>query len=427
MPGGGGAWAVSEITRTSPRTRVVVLSAYDDVSTVVRMLRSGAVAYLVKGGGVDEVIATIERVGQGEGTLSSQITVQVIHELVQAVNRSEQLAEEFKELDSMKRGIVQILSHELLTPVTLIQGAARLLASAEGRLSGEDLECIYEGVARAGLRLRRLVRDIGAAARLDRPGVEVAVRPVVVGELIAAALGEFSGEAIRLRVADSAAAVGTKVWADPDLARRALVAVMENAFAFSGEETVELDVVTNSLEVQFAISDRGGAQGVGTDPGHRGTVGDLRLGEGVGVPAGAPPAEPAGGEHDHLTGSGEGEPGPLGLGDGPDDEELDLRARVAAPDGPGQAPFVFPRSKVFSMVSSLRARSVRASSCLSSLTRASSAGRPGPCVARPGLPAGPAPGTGAGPTARCPTAGIPRRRRPPWRPPPPRSAASPRR
>jgi DNA-binding NarL/FixJ family response regulator len=67
MAGGGGAWAASEIRQTSPRTRILALSAYEDVPTVVQMLQSGAVGYLVKGCGADELVATIDRVAQGEG------------------------------------------------------------------------------------------------------------------------------------------------------------------------------------------------------------------------------------------------------------------------------------------------------------------------------------------------------------------------
>ena len=49
MPGGGGPAAARGIRKGSSQTKVVALSAYGDRDTVLEMIRSGAVGYLVKG------------------------------------------------------------------------------------------------------------------------------------------------------------------------------------------------------------------------------------------------------------------------------------------------------------------------------------------------------------------------------------------
>ncbi|HEX2032355.1 MAG TPA: response regulator transcription factor [Actinomycetota bacterium] len=64
MPGGGGPRAAREIRRVSPGTRIVVLSALGDRTTVDEMLRAGAVSYLLKGTSVEEIVEAIRRVAE---------------------------------------------------------------------------------------------------------------------------------------------------------------------------------------------------------------------------------------------------------------------------------------------------------------------------------------------------------------------------
>jgi len=114
------------------------------------------------------------------------------------------------------------------------------------------------GVTRAGERVRRLVGNLEAAARLDRAGVEVSTRPEPVADLLAAAAAEFGADRARLRLPDRTALNGARVWADLDLAVRALVLLLENALACSGDASpVELVVMPKGAEVEIAVADRG--------------------------------------------------------------------------------------------------------------------------------------------------------------------------
>src|SRR5262245_20265399 len=58
---GGGVRAAAEIASVSPETKVVALSAYDDLGSVLPMLRNGAVGYLVKGTAPNEILEAIRR------------------------------------------------------------------------------------------------------------------------------------------------------------------------------------------------------------------------------------------------------------------------------------------------------------------------------------------------------------------------------
>jgi EAL domain-containing protein (putative c-di-GMP-specific phosphodiesterase class I)/CheY-like chemotaxis protein len=86
MPGGGGAEAARGIAVCSPNTKVVALSASDDRDAVLEMLQAGVVGYLVKGSSIDGIVESIEQAARGYGSLSVEVTGNVIEELVEQLD-----------------------------------------------------------------------------------------------------------------------------------------------------------------------------------------------------------------------------------------------------------------------------------------------------------------------------------------------------
>jgi EAL domain-containing protein (putative c-di-GMP-specific phosphodiesterase class I) len=89
MPEGGGPNAARGITRVSPGTRVIALSAYEDRANVLAMLRAGAVGYLVKGTAADELVDGIATVARGGTSLSAEVMTGVVAELATQLRREE--------------------------------------------------------------------------------------------------------------------------------------------------------------------------------------------------------------------------------------------------------------------------------------------------------------------------------------------------
>jgi signal transduction histidine kinase len=256
MPSGGGPRASREIRVLSPETRVVALSAYEDRATVLEMLRAGAAGYLVKGTSAGEIVEAIRRSVRGQASLSTEVTAEVLHELVDLLNRTERMARRLKDLDRTKTELIQVLSHELMTPITVIQGAAGTISGLGQALSAEDAQDLAASVARAAERLRRLVGNLAATARLEREEAELDTRPVPVHELISSGTSGFIQRAGRLRVEEKEG--DREVWADPELAAQALTAVVENALDHSPEDqNVTLSVQGGDGEVLISVADRG--------------------------------------------------------------------------------------------------------------------------------------------------------------------------
>jgi signal transduction histidine kinase len=257
MPAGGGTRATREIRRESPQTQVVALSAYEDRRTVLEMLRAGVVGYVVKGTSAEEILYTIRRSMRGQGSLSVEITGDVIHELASVLERSEVLTNELQELNRTKSEMIQILSHELFTPITTIQGFAMTMSEHATELAPEEIHELVEGVTRANGRIRRLIGNLAAAARLDREGVEVATRPVAVADVVERAVAEFPHARDRV-IVPGEDALAARLWADLELAVRALVVVLENALALSEEDRpVEIGVGSSGLDLEITVADRG--------------------------------------------------------------------------------------------------------------------------------------------------------------------------
>jgi PAS domain S-box-containing protein len=72
MPGGGPE-AARGITARLPDTRVLALSAYEEQTNVLEMLRAGAVGYLVKGIAPSELVEAVRRAVRGQASLSVEV------------------------------------------------------------------------------------------------------------------------------------------------------------------------------------------------------------------------------------------------------------------------------------------------------------------------------------------------------------------
>lgn len=86
MPGGGGPRAAREILRRSPDSRVIALSAHEEIDSVLEMLRAGALGYVVKGDSTDAIVKAIHRSLDHQGTFSSQVTGDMAHALAEQLH-----------------------------------------------------------------------------------------------------------------------------------------------------------------------------------------------------------------------------------------------------------------------------------------------------------------------------------------------------
>jgi PAS domain S-box-containing protein len=179
MPGGGGSRAAREIRSVSPETRSIALSAYEDRSNVLEMLRSGAVGYVLKGESPDEIVDAIRRATRDQASLSASIVVGLVGDLARDVaERSE--ADQVRRssearfrslLDSAPDGVVIVDTGGRIVLVN--EQTERLFGYRREELVGQAIEMLLPRPFRGGhLRLRAdyfsnpSARPIGAGLEL---------------------------------------------------------------------------------------------------------------------------------------------------------------------------------------------------------------------------------------------------------------------
>jgi NarL family two-component system response regulator LiaR len=105
MPGGiDGIEATRRIRSISPRTQVVVLTAYADDARVVAALRAGAIAYVRKEADAEILLAAVRAASRGQSMLDPAIAGSVLQDLVSATQIGDDLTE--REMD-----VLRLLAH----------------------------------------------------------------------------------------------------------------------------------------------------------------------------------------------------------------------------------------------------------------------------------------------------------------------------
>lgn len=81
MPGLSGIEATTEVLRHSPRSKVVILSMYDDEHSVVSAIRSGARGFVLKRASHDDLVDALRAVAKGGSYLSPQVSDKILRRI----------------------------------------------------------------------------------------------------------------------------------------------------------------------------------------------------------------------------------------------------------------------------------------------------------------------------------------------------------
>ena len=80
MPGMDGVEATRRLVASSPRTNVVMLTSYND-EHVFPAIRAGALSYVLKEIGPDELAEAVRKAASGEAVLHPRVAARVVREL----------------------------------------------------------------------------------------------------------------------------------------------------------------------------------------------------------------------------------------------------------------------------------------------------------------------------------------------------------
>jgi NarL family two-component system response regulator LiaR len=108
LPGQDGLSVLGQIKRDRPATEVLVLTSSSDEEDLLAAVRAGALAYLPKTAGVDQVVASVRAAARGESVLEPRIAARLVRELRDAAGRRRPLDQlsprELEVLAALTRG-----------------------------------------------------------------------------------------------------------------------------------------------------------------------------------------------------------------------------------------------------------------------------------------------------------------------------------
>ena len=90
LPGEGGIEATRQVTERFPKSKVVMLTSFADDELVMRAINAGAVGYVLKQVGNEELIRAIQAAARGEAVLDPSTTARLLTRVRAAERKAEE-------------------------------------------------------------------------------------------------------------------------------------------------------------------------------------------------------------------------------------------------------------------------------------------------------------------------------------------------
>lgn len=168
--------------------------------------------------------------------------------------------DELKSVENLRRELIANVSHDLRTPLAIVQGYVETLLIKEENISKEDRTKYLETSMSSLGRLSTLIAQLFEYSKLEAKQIEPNKEPFFISELaqdVAAKyqiLAEEKGIKIHLEENENI----PLVFADVGLVERVIQNLMDNALNYTpkgGEVTIELTTIENAVEI--GIKDNG--------------------------------------------------------------------------------------------------------------------------------------------------------------------------
>ena len=228
---------------------VIMISAIDEVQSVVRCIEAGAEDYLAKP--FDPTLLKA-RIGASLEKKRGRDRETVLHEQLQ--ENYKRLLEVEKLRDDMRNMIV----HDLRTPLTSVIVGMEMVSS-QGPLS--DLQREMMSIATSGGRiLLAMINDLLDVEKMESGTTQLHYEPLSAAELIAAAVEQVVSLAA-MEQTPIVTAVGAELplfAGDANKLNRTLVNLIANAIKFTPGGTVTVTAVLGERDdIRFAVRDTG--------------------------------------------------------------------------------------------------------------------------------------------------------------------------
>jgi NarL family two-component system response regulator LiaR len=127
MPRKDGIQAIREIKKTTPGARILILTSFAEDDRVLSAFKAGAIGYVLKDSLPQELLKAIQNVYRGEPSLSSPVTLKLLHELSGELGNEDVIEEELteREIEVLKLVAQGLSNQEIADQLSLSEWTIR--------------------------------------------------------------------------------------------------------------------------------------------------------------------------------------------------------------------------------------------------------------------------------------------------------------
>jgi signal transduction histidine kinase len=157
-----------------------------------------------------------------------------------------------------KSNFLSIVSHELKTPLSVINGFLSLILDERYQKDPQQLREAVEISKRRGQQLTRMIDELIDLSRLDAKAMVIHREEVAVESALLDTVEQFQEDLQRKQITLSTSSCGRQIFCDPDKIKQVFTNIIGNAIKFSPEgSTINLECREDDASFHFLCHDSG--------------------------------------------------------------------------------------------------------------------------------------------------------------------------
>lgn len=168
--------------------------------------------------------------------------------------------EKIKSVDNFRKELIANVSHDLRTPLAVVQGYAETLLMKQDTLDKKDQTKYLNNIHENTLRMGGLINQLFELSKLEGNQIELQKEAFSLPELVQDTMDRFQLllDKKKIKINIKSAQNIPLAYGDISLVERVIQNLLDNAVKFSDENsTIDININNNKEQVLFSISDQG--------------------------------------------------------------------------------------------------------------------------------------------------------------------------